>query len=134
MSRVLFFRRGIALALLAALTLFALPALAGNADKMTGTWVVDVERSLDQMEKSGGLGSLDRDEMAEEMASMKITYDIPGKTFTGERMGDVDVLRIDTVTENPDGSIHIVGEQLDDNFRFEGDDTLVVMEVNIVWL
>jgi hypothetical protein len=133
MKRFSFSRRIVFPALLAALTLVSAPAFAGNADKLNGAWVAAVEPTLDLLAAAGALsGEEERAEAGRELATLKVTFDIAGKTFIGEHGGRSRTMRIDAVTENPDGSVFIQGEQQSDTYRFQADGTVLVVNADIV--
>lgn len=120
---------------LALCLLLVTPTLAGasEVDKLNGTWVVDIDATLDLLMQQGSVPAEMVSEVRGQLASLKVTYDIPGKKFTGEYGGEkASVMTIDSITENPDGTIRITGEQQDDTYRFRPDGTLLVVHAGIV--
>lgn len=104
----------------AAALLFAatLPAFAAGADKLNGTWVVDVDASLAKINEGRETKMPPEAEAAfrKQVSGLKATIDTRKKLFIAEQDGEVAEMPISSITEQ-DGIILVKHSKGADHYR-----------------
>lgn len=95
----------------------AAPAFAANADKLSGTWTIDLDATIALMDGEKPAPEA-LEAMRQQVDKLRVTIDIRKKTFVARQDGKVvETLAIGSVTEKGDTVTVKQGEQME-TYRF----------------
>ena len=115
--------------------LFAAPALAFDAEKLHGAWVVDIPATIGILEQKDAFTDAgEKAELEAELATWRMIIDVPGKLLSRETLGknrrDYPLL---SITETPDGFIRLEMDERFDDVTLGEDGLLRVRDVPVAF-